>query len=374
MLRKVGAEIDRGQIAQFSLHMQQVGQPHVAVFFMMAVGLAIGGDGKDSVAVALAEGLLDALGQIAGVGEQMFEADPAGQLPVVEKNIHVALGNGISLFIAGEAAIGLPGIDIAVFHIPPVAAGQRSYAPRLIGRKKDILDGWIFREQIECRLIEGGFRQPDGFGLPVEAMAEIGDAPLDLRVLIALVRQRHDDVIVALRNRRAVAVEHGHAFLVGGENALVYLTGMGFQPAHQGGAEIEADEFVVVHDIDDAVAGIEDAGEAVGRITLVGDALVPIMMRRRAGLIFNRFGPGILARRLIKMPVHCQVFFHGEIVRTFCLIRKMFIFTLLLPSFLRWHEVKVLLHVADAGFAGWPKAACAAHECIDFVHLDGKTF
>ena len=53
---------------------------------------------------------------------------------------------------------------------------------------------------------------------------------------------------------------------------------------------------------------VKDARGGIRRVTLGGDALVPIVIRVGGVLQFDRFQPGILARRLIEMAVNADVF------------------------------------------------------------------
>ena len=77
--------------------------------------------------------------------------------------------------------------------------------------------------------------------------------------------QGQDGVAVSLGD--GVAVSQGRqAPAVRLQDFFVSLRGLGFQPTDQGGAEIEADMFVVVDDIQDAVLAVIDAGRGVGAV------------------------------------------------------------------------------------------------------------
>ena len=56
------------------------------------------------------------------------------------------------------------------------------------------------RHDVQRLQIHRRFRQPHAFRRAAEAESKILDAPVDLRVLVAGVRQRHDHVVVALRD------------------------------------------------------------------------------------------------------------------------------------------------------------------------------
>src|SRR5690348_17036456 len=82
-------------------------------------------------------------------------------------------------------------------------------------------------------------------------------------------------------------------------------------PGEEGWPKIEADAGVVVNDFYDVAFAVEDAGGRIGRITLGGNALVPVMVGIRGILDFHRFQPGVFPRRLIKVAVDAEISFHG---------------------------------------------------------------
>ena len=62
----------------------------------------------------------------------------------------------------------------------------------------------LLRQDFEGLDIDGCFGKPHAFGLAPEAMLEIANAPDHLGLLIAPVGQRHDHVVVGLRDGGAV--------------------------------------------------------------------------------------------------------------------------------------------------------------------------
>ena len=73
--------------------------------------------------------------------------------------------------------------------------------PRRENRKNDSIFGKHFeRLRIDCRL-----REPHSLGLPSKAAFEILDSPLNLRHLVATVRQRKNHVVVTLREGGSMA-------------------------------------------------------------------------------------------------------------------------------------------------------------------------
>ena len=103
-----------------------------------------------------------------------------------------------------------------------------------------------------------------------------------------------------------VGVERGGG-LVG---VLDHAVGAGsevFEPAEQGGAEVEAHARVVVDDADDLAVVVDDAGGAVGGVALGGDALVPVVVGGGGVLELDGFEPGVLAGRLVEVAVDAEI-------------------------------------------------------------------
>ncbi len=162
----------------------------------------------------------------------------------------------------------------------------------------------LLRHQVKNFAGHRGFGQPHAFRRASEAMFEVSDAPPDLGACISLVRQGHDDVVVDLRDRRAVA---GVALHAGGVRIEDHPVGPGReigQPTQQRGPEVEAHPRVVVHDADDLGLLVLDARGAVRGVALGGDPVIPVVVRRRGLLHLHCFQPGVFAWRLIEMSVH----------------------------------------------------------------------
>ena len=165
----------------------------------------------------------------------------------------------------------------------------------------------LLGEEIEDGAGDGGLGEPHAFGLAAEAVLEVGDAPADLGAGVALGCERHDDVVVDLGEGGAVVGVEAGAGLVG---VLDHAIGAGsevFEPAEQGGAEVEAHARVVVEDADDLAVAVDDAGGAVGGVALGGDALVPVVVGGGGFLELDGLQPGILARRLVEVAVDAEV-------------------------------------------------------------------
>ena len=63
----------------------------------------------------------------------------------------------------------------------------------------------VFGEQIEGLQIDGGFSQPHALRLAAKSVFEVDNSPNDLGLFVALVGQRHDQVVVDLGDGGAVA-------------------------------------------------------------------------------------------------------------------------------------------------------------------------
>ena len=176
-----------------------------------------------------------------------------------------------------------------------------------MGREDGELDSFG-GHHVQHAAVDGGLGQPHAFGPAAEAVLEVGDAPADLRDGVAPAGQRQDDVVVDLRDapsrgRRSAArwLRSASRMRAIGARSLVG------HPLQQGGAEVEAHARVVVHDAHDLVLAVGDARGAVGRVTLRGDALVPVVIGRGGVLHLDRLQPGVLARRLVEVAMHADV-------------------------------------------------------------------
>ena len=267
----------------------------------------------EAVEQAAAEGF-------AGV-EQAFESDGAGGGAVVEED-------GDAAALVEIDAVGVGGVDGGVGGFGPGIVGRRvrgfggvggqqrigrvrrlrdvADAGALVGREDGELDAFG-GHHVEHAAVDGGLGEPHAFGAAIEAGLEVGDAPADLSERVAAAGERHDDVVVDLRDGGAVAAVAVGAGVVGVEDAAIGAGSFVGEPLEQGGAEVEAHAGVVIDDADDLVLAVGDAGGAVGGVTLGGDALVPVVVGRGGVLDLDGFEPGVLARRLVEVAVHADV-------------------------------------------------------------------
>ena len=65
----------------------------------------------------------------------------------------------------------------------------------------------VVGEQFQSLGVHGGLRKPHAFRFALKTALKIGDPPADLRDFVAPGGQRHDDVVIDLGHRRAVAAK-----------------------------------------------------------------------------------------------------------------------------------------------------------------------
>ena len=287
---------------------QRVSQRHVAKAVMVSVAFAVGGDVRElCVPPILRENTEQAVRQIFAARQQSLESHRAGDRTIIEEQCDLASRRQTLL-------VGARRIDTAAAEVMPCAVADAAHTSRLVRREDRKLDAH-FGENFEGFQVHGGFGQPHAFGLALKAMLEVCNAPKDLGAPVACVGERHDHVIIGLRQRRAMSGKVFPAFAVRLQNRQVDVRCFGFQPREQGGAEIETDLGVVVHQPFDPALGVEDARHGIGRIALGGDALVPVVVGVGGILQLDGFEPGILPRRLIEMTMNADVTFHAVRVR-----------------------------------------------------------
>ena len=176
-----------------------------------------------------------------------------------------------------DGAVGVVGVAPAV-----EAAARRLVGVDLAGgedREADALLG----EHAQHEVVHRRLRQPHALGAPAEAVGEVEDPPAHVGADVALVAEREDGVAVGLGDGAA-----GRA--VGVDDALVHVGVVGLEPRQQRGPDVERQL-------------LEGAELGVGSVALRGDALVPVVERRRARLLGHDPRPGVLAGRLVEVPV-----------------------------------------------------------------------
>ena len=282
---------------------QRVRERHLALIVVMAVGLAVGSDVHELLPTAVrTESTHEAVGETLTIRQQPFERDCPRNGAVVEEQVDAAAGGKI-------AHVGTRWVDLAAFDVLEFDSSDAPLCLGLRGRKNGEFDS-VRGQDLESFDVYGGFGQPHALGIPIKATLKVAQPPDHLRLLVAAIRQRHDHVVVDLSDGGTVSGETLLAGNVGIEDGLVGFGGKVGHPREQGGAHVEANARVVVHDPSDAVVSGQNARRGVRRVTLRINALVPIVIGVRGILLFNDFKPGILARRLIKMTVNTKITVH----------------------------------------------------------------
>ena len=168
-------------------------------------------------------------------------------------------------------------------------------------------------EQFEGFQIDSSLRQPHPFRRALESFFKVADAPDNLRGAVAAVRQRHDHMIVGLRDGGAMSRKVLAAFLIGRQDRGVNLRRLDFQPRQQGRAEVKTDLRVIIDEFYDAILIIQNARNGVGGVTLRGNPLVPIVIGRRRVLHLDGFKPGVFPRRLVEVAMNAYTPFHFNV-------------------------------------------------------------
>lgn len=192
-----------------------------------------------------------------------------------------------------EIAVRHGRVDPSVRDVGPVAIAQGADALSLFGRQDDVFEVMVDQDR-KGGVVAGGFRQPEGLGLPVEPVLEVLDAPLHLGDAVRFVAKGQDGVVITLGDGVAVAAILLGALFVRLQDFLIGPDVVFLHPGKERGAEIEADGLVIVDDsLDPAALQVEYPGECVGAVTLVINAVVPIGERLGAGLVVNDTRPGV---------------------------------------------------------------------------------
>jgi hypothetical protein len=221
------------------------------------------------------------------------ERDVVGEVVVVHDDV-----DPTSFELGMEPAIRVGRVHVGARpRVPPVVA-ERARAGDLRRRQQREGDALLHQDAQDC-VVDCGLGQPHAFGGPPEAVGEVGQSPAHLGADIALVRERQDRVVVRDGDGGA-----GGAVRV--DHALVDVGVVTFQPREQRRAHVEGQVPVVVDDRGDEAALVHHARPAVRPVALGRDALVPVVPRRRGRLRADFLRPGVLARRLVEVPVHYE--------------------------------------------------------------------
>src|SRR5205085_9337273 len=121
------------------------------------------------------------------------------------------------------------GIDVAVNDALPNIRTDGPDALGLMRRENDELESCI-NQRAERRVVGGRFGQPQRFGGAPEALTKVVQAPTNFCAAVALVAERQDRVMIALRDGVAVPFVAACACAVGFDDARVSKRMMLFKP------------------------------------------------------------------------------------------------------------------------------------------------
>ena len=208
------SEVDRCNIILRRDLPEKIGKAHIAERLVVAEGLPIGGENDRLIGRGmLGEAAIDAVAEDMGVLQQIAEACFTGK-PLVEKErVEMSAADAVAGCIGGIDSVGAARID-PLMRRCPAAALHRPERLGLRGRKNNVADA-LFDEAEDRFHIDGGFGQPDPFGIAAESFAEVMLCPADLRELVPPRGERHDDMVEHLRDGVAVAFEPEAALLIG---------------------------------------------------------------------------------------------------------------------------------------------------------------
>ena len=275
---------------------QREGQRHLAEAVVVAVGLAVAGDGQDGRRPRLLERGSQARREAGAVGEERAEGDLARQRLVAEDHVH----DGVR---RKHAAVEAPRVERLGRDRPPGLrpGAERPDAARLVRGEHGEADAGL-GERGQAGPIDRHLRQPHALGRTAEAVLEVAPAPDHLGAHVARRREGQDRVPPGLRPGVAVARART-ALGVGAADRRHHLRRPGSEPGEQRRAEVEARPRVGVHHRAESTGGIEDARRHVRRVALGRDARVPVAVGRRRRLRLHHPEPRVLARGLVEVAV-----------------------------------------------------------------------
>ena len=176
---------------------------------MVAVGLAVGRDMHQlRTRPFVGKPAQQAVREFFAVVEQFLERDSLRNRAVIKEEVY---GTAATAAGTDKAATGSIFEPQQSTHPPPSMSRHALawWGARMANFR------FAFASRSSVSRSTAGFGQPHRLRLPPEAALEIGDAPHDLRPLVARVGKRHDDVVVALRDGRAVSGKQFPALFIG---------------------------------------------------------------------------------------------------------------------------------------------------------------
>jgi len=178
---------------------QREGQRHLAEAVVVAVGLAVAGDGQDGRRPRLLERVPQARREAGAVGEKRAEGDLARQRLVAEDHVHDGVWRK-------HAAVEAPRVERLGRDRPPGLrpGAERPDAARLVRGEHGEADAGL-GERGQAGPIDRHLRQPHALGRTAEAVLEVAPAPDHLGAHVSRRREGQDRVPPGLRPGVAVA-------------------------------------------------------------------------------------------------------------------------------------------------------------------------
>src|SRR5882762_3515634 len=289
---------DFGESVGFDM-LQRVGKRHFAETVVVSIAFPVGGNVHELRPIALVRKTAQqSAGELFTAIEQSFEGDRAGNGAVIEEERDFAPGRQ-------PKQVGAGWVNAISANVLPRPRAQ-SANPARLPWSEDREAYSEFRQQIKSFEIHCRLGKPHALGCAAEAVLEVPQTPDDLGPSVAAVRQRHDEVVIGLRQRRAVAGKRLHAIRVRLNHGGVDVRCVLLQPGKKRGSEIEADFAVVVDDLGDASFAVHDSRGCIGGVTLGRNSFIPVVVWMSGILQFNVLEKRILARWLVKMAVNAD--------------------------------------------------------------------
>jgi hypothetical protein len=137
--------------------------------------------------------------------------------------------------------------------------------------------------------------------------------PTYLRKLVFFEGERHNYMIINLRNRASVPVVFFATAFIGFYNPSVNRRMFFGYPAKKRGTKIKIHITEVIVYRDNFAVAVKYSRERIWAVAFVVNSVVPVVKRRRARLFFDFVFPRIFPWRLVKMPVDYTVFIPSHI-------------------------------------------------------------
>ncbi len=279
------------------------GKRHLPERAVMAVGLGVGRDVHEFGAVSPpGERAHQSPGKPLTIGEEVAERNVTGDYPVVEEESDAPPGRE-------PAEIRYPGIDPAAGDVRPVFLPDLPHTCRLV-RGEDGEPDPCRRQRFKRPGIGRCLREPHPLRLPAEPCRKIADTPGNLGPPVPRACKRHDDVVVAAGDCRAVTAVVLPALSVAIKDRTVDLRMLLLKPGEKRRCGRETDLRIDVDDIVDQAVRIEDTRSGVRGVALRGHPLVPVVKRGSGTLDLDAAEPGVLPRWLVEVAVNADGTIH----------------------------------------------------------------